>query len=235
MGPSPGVGRERFFFATNSSGDHYGIVRWDASTLVDGNWVVQQRAVGLRVLCDDTFSSSGMPLRGKYDNFQRDAGMRIVLAADQARACPAMFVSAGNVTLPSPQMYDFSGYSTRAGGTVAVCTRNGTASAQAQLVAECQTTDSNGFQLGSFYVESAVVAASLTDPSLVSVSSGWVVWCGWQPVGTGSTTAYWALSDKGCVDGGVNSGSLVGYKDCYDAFGRRCGAQSSWWMVLCSP
>lgn len=42
------AGRERFFFARRGAA-HYGIVRWDNAVKRDGEWVVTDRTVGLRV------------------------------------------------------------------------------------------------------------------------------------------------------------------------------------------
>jgi len=66
-----GLARERFFFA-RSGETFYGLVRWDDSRLVNGQWVVGDRAVGLKIMQDDNFSFDGMLQRALEDNFLQD-------------------------------------------------------------------------------------------------------------------------------------------------------------------
>lgn len=68
--------RERFFFAQNN-GVYYGFVRWDLSVLVDGQWVVTDRTVGLKTASDASVDMTfeGMKSRGQRDS--QDIGLRI--------------------------------------------------------------------------------------------------------------------------------------------------------------
>lgn len=62
-------GRERFIFARKGN-KHYGIVRWDNAIMIDGKWVIVDRATGLREMdADDGFTFNGMYERVMNDKW----------------------------------------------------------------------------------------------------------------------------------------------------------------------
>ena len=66
------VGRERFFFARKGE-TYYGMVRWDNSITVNGQWHVVQRTTGLTLLQNGNFSFEGFYDRSRNDNWIADA------------------------------------------------------------------------------------------------------------------------------------------------------------------
>jgi hypothetical protein len=58
--------RERFIFGYKNR-KYYGMIRWDDSKRSNGEWVVVQRAVGLKILSSPEFGFSGMFYRGQKD------------------------------------------------------------------------------------------------------------------------------------------------------------------------
>lgn len=57
------AGRERFFFGYRGE-KFYGVIRWDNSLWVDGQWKVTERAVGLKLESNPAFSFDGIRARG---------------------------------------------------------------------------------------------------------------------------------------------------------------------------
>jgi hypothetical protein len=245
-----GKARERFFLAgkiNKSTGkfESYGFVRWDDSVKdTTGHFIPIARTVGLRRASDEQVTFGGMRTRGAIDSFQGAAGVRILHDdgagypnGDQTKSCPDIFKSVGSVHEPNaspgagrPELQDLSGFSSSSGDWVGVCYLPSKTNIAFTLPDGCPAQQ----QRGTLFAKEANVKREMTDTSenLVRVTENWVALCA---AGQGDWHAYFSLSSENCDAGGSKAGSVVEYKDCYDAKGRRCeSASRSASMTLCT-
>jgi hypothetical protein len=242
-----GQSRERFFLAAkreaNGNPVYYGIVRWDNS-IPDpshpGQWMVNYRTAALGQKTDQVVDFSGMQIRAEKDTYRRLAGVRLLHSdpsfypdSSQNAECPVGMSASGSLHLgansgdnPS-SIYDLNGFQTSGGGWVGVCT------APNRMLFTLPEGCPSANARGSFFVGSAYVPRSISDPTIVQVSNSWVVFCS-QDAADWRTYFSVVAPGVGCNPTEVNVGSFVGYKDCYDAYGRRCDPNQVKWMALCS-